>query len=322
MLDKPFKTIEEQIELIKSRGLMIFDEERAKQILMDIPYYSLLNGYKDLFKHPIKKDLYNPSASFELFYYVYLIDLQFNSIVLKYILMIEKSLKAKVSYVVAKNIGASQIDYMDSRNYSNRNNKLRSTLSQLQEVINDCRSGTPTKYYKDNKNHIPPWILTNDIMFGLVQQWYSILPADSKIEVCNKFFSSKYESFDLQEKQQLLSNGLDLLRAFRNKAAHGGRTFNFKQSHKTINNTIYSFTSEKTIKLSEYRSTEIGKNDFFSILIIITLFLNEPISLQQWFDELNSIEHTINSQKIIDRQGYQVFNLPSNFIERLENLVV
>lgn len=321
MLDKPFKTIEEQILIIKSRGLTIFDEDRANQILADIPYYSLLNGYKDLFKHPLEDELYHPSASLELFYYVYLLDLNFNSVILKYILMIEKSLKTKVAYVVGKDISASDNEYLLTEHYSNRNRKNKSIIKQLKESIDCCYSDTPTAHYKNKKNHVPPWILTNDIMFGLTQQWYSILPTKSKSEVCKKFFCPKYDSFSFSEKQQLLSNGLDLLREFRNKAAHGSRTFNFSHHKKMINKDIYIFTNEQTVTQNEYNNLSLGKNDFFSILVIITIFLNEPISLQHWINELKLIERNINSQKIIDKEGFQVFNLPRNFIERLENLI-
>ena len=47
-MEKDFKTIEEQIEILKARGIIINDE-RAKQILTENNYYYLINGYKDFF---------------------------------------------------------------------------------------------------------------------------------------------------------------------------------------------------------------------------------------------------------------------------------
>ena len=46
---KTFKTIDEQIELLRSRNLQIRDYETAKEILLSNNYYYLINGYKDLF---------------------------------------------------------------------------------------------------------------------------------------------------------------------------------------------------------------------------------------------------------------------------------
>lgn len=46
---KEFKTYYEQIELLKTRGLQITDEEFALNKLQEDNYYSIINGYKDLF---------------------------------------------------------------------------------------------------------------------------------------------------------------------------------------------------------------------------------------------------------------------------------
>lgn len=48
-MEKEFKTIDEQIELLQSRNLYIENEEIAKEILLNNNYYYLINGYKDLF---------------------------------------------------------------------------------------------------------------------------------------------------------------------------------------------------------------------------------------------------------------------------------
>ncbi|WP_237567332.1 hypothetical protein [Mycoplasma mycoides] len=47
---KEFKTFGEQIEILKSRGLIIKDEQKAIEILKQENYYNIVNGYKDLLK--------------------------------------------------------------------------------------------------------------------------------------------------------------------------------------------------------------------------------------------------------------------------------
>ena len=51
MNDKIFRTYDEQIELLKNRGVDIngTNIDDAKKYLTDIGYYNLINGYKDLF---------------------------------------------------------------------------------------------------------------------------------------------------------------------------------------------------------------------------------------------------------------------------------
>ena len=57
-MSKPFKTVEEQIEILKSRGLIIQDEERALFFLKNNNYYELINGYKDFFIDKDKTEMY------------------------------------------------------------------------------------------------------------------------------------------------------------------------------------------------------------------------------------------------------------------------
>ena len=49
MSEKEFKTIDEQIEILRAKNLNILDNDKAKQILLNNNYYYLINGYKDLF---------------------------------------------------------------------------------------------------------------------------------------------------------------------------------------------------------------------------------------------------------------------------------
>lgn len=52
MANKTFFTYDEQIEkLEKEKQLIISDPEFAKTTLQKLSYFSLIGGYKDLFKH-------------------------------------------------------------------------------------------------------------------------------------------------------------------------------------------------------------------------------------------------------------------------------
>lgn len=44
-----FTTIEQQIELLKSRNLVFKSEKNAKIILESYGYYEIINGYKDFY---------------------------------------------------------------------------------------------------------------------------------------------------------------------------------------------------------------------------------------------------------------------------------
>ena len=43
---KPFKNLDEQIEILKSRGLKFNDENKAKKYLLNYNYYNIINCYR------------------------------------------------------------------------------------------------------------------------------------------------------------------------------------------------------------------------------------------------------------------------------------
>lgn len=305
---------------MKHRGLRFNDEENAKKVLRDVPYYSLINGYKNLFLISKSDDRFSELASFELFYYAYILDINLNNIILKYLLMVEKSFKAKIAYTVAKHFGELNQDYLIVENYSNRYKKREDIVNKLKEAINKCRNYTPTYHYKEKKGYVPPWILTNDIMFGLARQWYSILPSAQKEDIANEIISPNLTTLPLQKKQKFLSDTTKILNDFRNDVAHGTRTFNFECKDREI---AYNFYREahNAVSRKEYNSLGLGKNDLFSVLFSITLLLNEPTVKEMWILELKGYSNQFMVDKeIMDKDIHTIFNLPKDFIERLEKI--
>lgn len=295
------------------------DHDKAKDILKNISYYTLLNGYKNIFSAEKDSDNYADGTTFELIYYVYWLDINLSNIILKYILLVEKSLKAKISYQVGKSIGVTEQDYLYTKShYSNRNNKRNTITSDLIKEFDDCHDDSPIKYYKEQKNHVPPWILVNEIMFGLVQQWYSILPDKLKKNIANDYFYDGLDYISQDVKLLFLPNALNTLRQFRNKAAHGTRIFNFK-STRDIPWKFHRNLGNKMVNKQEYYYN-IGKNDLYSVLIIITTLITEKNALNFWISELSHFFATHEQQLILNKDIYQIFGLPKDFIERLKKL--
>ena len=61
---KPPLTVQEQIELLKTRGLQIPDEKRATRYLRNISYFHL-SGYMYPFLADKKQHLYKPNSGFD-----------------------------------------------------------------------------------------------------------------------------------------------------------------------------------------------------------------------------------------------------------------
>lgn len=135
-MPKPFITYDQQVALLKSKHLIITDEDAAKRALAQIGYFSLIGGYKHPFKNKTTK-MYRDGVTFEDIVMLYHYDEALRRMFLRYLLMIERSIKARVAYVFCDAHGDSQSEYLNPRNYISTPakqagvNRLISTLSQL-----------------------------------------------------------------------------------------------------------------------------------------------------------------------------------------------
>lgn len=325
--DKPFKTYEELISIMESRHIKISDKEFAIQALTNYSYYGIVNGYKNTFLQVEGTDDFIPGTTFEELYTLHIIDTAINNVIFKYILFLEKALKSRLSYLVAENFGVYTIpsdlrctditDYLFRGNYSNSNGKRTTVLKKLKEYISRDNKNPIMQHYLINKNHIPPWILTTGIPYGLTIEWYNILKGNHKTELCNTFISSGLLS-DEQVKE-FVRKSLDLTKEYRNKIAHGNRTFNMISLPQLPKKQTLDLTFN-AISEAEY-DKRIGQNDTFAIILLLIVLLSDKYLISNFYKELYialiPYERLLfNGQTIFD-----IFGFPNNIFDRLELLI-
>ncbi|QPR68001.1 Abi family protein [Lysinibacillus macroides] len=123
---KKFKTFEEQINLLKDRGLSIKDEKKAVDLLSKKNYFDVINGFETLLlKDPKAANKeYNSETHFDQFMELYNFDKMFSAIVFKAIDSFENRLKTSIAYrfcesVFNSNPNANPACYMDILMYEN-----------------------------------------------------------------------------------------------------------------------------------------------------------------------------------------------------------
>ena len=97
-MEKEFKTIKDQIEILKSRNIIVKNYDKAYKILEKNNYYYLINGYKDLFLNEKHKDEYISDTKIEEIYAIYQFDKNIKMNFLKYILLIENEINTYIAY--------------------------------------------------------------------------------------------------------------------------------------------------------------------------------------------------------------------------------
>ena len=184
MKEKKFKTLDEQIEIFRHKGLIIEDEKYTKQVLLRENYF-FLNGYRHLFFKSAQDKSFIKGTRFEELYSLFLFDRSFRNILFKYLLVIENNLKSIVSYQLSKKYGYRERDYLKAKNFTQAPERQRQVNDLLKKMKRQIRVNgsqhSATSHYANNYGYIPLWILVKVLSFGIVSEMYSILKQDDTI---------------------------------------------------------------------------------------------------------------------------------------------
>lgn len=320
----PYKSFDEQIAILKSRGVEINDYEFAKNALMTFPYYSIINGYKDMFLKQKEPDIYRTGTSFEMLYQVHWIDVQVSNIIFKYSLAVEERLKALVSNIVARNFSIDEEKYLDKRNYSKKRAQ-RGKISDFMNAIEDAKQSSKiAQHYIDEEGNLPPWIAAEVISFGSMVNWYSTLSINEKKEVVNIFLQRmpKHENVTTDDKLQFCKICLEQVYRFRNLSAHGNRTFKLRLKESDTQKIRFLEKFSISFLYKTKNGEELPRNGLFSIIVSIIVLLDDQYLISTMIDELESVVNTYGNQNLFNGKSiYDLFEVDKDFISRLQEFM-
>jgi abortive infection bacteriophage resistance protein len=305
MRDKQFKNLDEQIEIFKFKGLVIEDEEYAKEVLLRENYF-FLTGYRHLFMESDNNKVYKKGTTFEELYSLFLFDREFRNIIFKNLLIVENNAKSIFSYQLSKKYGYKENDYLKPANFDMSPEKSRQVNDLIKKMKRQVRVNgyqhSATMHYLNNYGYIPLWVLVKVLSFGIISEFYSILKRDDKVAI------AKIYNIDVED----LTNYLSILANYRNVCAHEDILYENK-TQRCINNTVYHILLGIEKEDGEYVK---GKNDLFALLIILRQILsNEDVKnlileLDRVIENLKINLHSISIEKVLERMGF-----PNNWKE-------
>ena len=162
---KEYKTNEQLIEYLIFKNVIIEDKAKALRNLEKYSYYSIINGYKSVFKD--ENNNYKSNVTFEEIFALYEFDKNIKAIFLKFTLEIEVIIKSLMANTLAEKYGVQ--DYLKIENFDeNANEYLKNNLMETinKEIDDNYNKHTAITHYKDTYNFIPPFVLV-DIMVCL-----------------------------------------------------------------------------------------------------------------------------------------------------------
>lgn len=259
---KTFLTFDQQIDLLKNeKHIIISDEQYAKEMLQHIGYFSLIDGYKHLFRVPLTQK-YKEGTSFDELVALYQFDADLRELFLKYLLLIERHIGNLIAYHFTELYGISQSEYMNPDHYNNisRNQK---TVNGLMKKLHGAVTTTEyeyVNYYRSQYGNIPLWVTTSVLTFGSLSKMYHVLSQPLRSKICHYFPFVN---------QRQLDRFLSVLTKYRNVCAHSERLFTYKTIEQILDTPMHA-ELDIPRRGNQYM---YGKQDLFAVVIAFRYLL-------------------------------------------------
>jgi abortive infection bacteriophage resistance protein len=198
MSEKSYKSYRQQINILRSRGMIInkgTQGSRAMRILETENYYNVINGYKELFLEsaatPVSDEVYKQGTTFDEIYALYNFDRELRNIYLKYLLKIENTFKTVISHEFSSKYGHD--NYLKIENFDTSSERSISSAIKLigdiqQEIARQMsKHHQVVTHYMTEHGYIPLWVLVNVLTFGKIENFYKNMKPTDKAIVSKQF---------------------------------------------------------------------------------------------------------------------------------------
>lgn len=284
---QPPMTIDEQVENLKSIGLIVDDEEYAKKILNDISYFRLVKAYSLNLKP--KNGCYDKQTTFKEIVDLYLFNANFRQIIFPEIEKVEINVRCRVAYFFAKQYGV--LGYLQAENFADENYHAQ-FLKDINEEIGRNSKAPFVRNFRENYEggNLPIYALVEVFSFGTLSKFYkNMLNKDKK--AIAKSFGVGYTYFE---------SWLESISYVRNICAHYGRIYNAK-------------LSKTPILYKEYTQVGIGNNRIYGVLLCLKHLLKNDVHWNLFVDKIELLFDKYQYVKI------STMGFPENWRELLQH---
>ena len=266
MADKEFKTTEEQLDILRERGLTITDENKAKDFLLRNNYYRI-SGYSLTLR---KNDVFSKSATFQNIVDIYNFDHELRHIILKYLEVIEVHVKSVYVYEFTRVHGPT--GYLDDAFFTNKD-KHKEILDKANQQKNQRlpHEAYLKHFVNDLRQDIPLWAFVDLFTISDISFLYSISEQAIKDAVAHTF------GLTMSRGSAILGGYMHSMTIIRNLCAHGSRIYNRLFEQKPSLNK-----KEKSL-LIKNKNGEIDNAHFYGFVLIMKRLLPADI-----FNEMKS----------------------------------
>lgn len=312
---KEFKTFNQQLTILRSRGMIVPTDGSPKRFLEQENYYNVINGYKDLFLckdnqgNAIVPETYLTNTHFNELKALFLFDRELRFLFLKYLLIFENSFKTTISYEFSQKYPKAN-SYLEIANYRDDDPKgVLKQISILTKTIHDnVGAKGAIKHYIEEYGSVPLWVLVNYLTIGNLSYLYSALK-DSEKNTIAKYYSEKYEkqyrpTNTLRISSEDMESALKIFNLVRNQCAHDERLFNSDYKNIRVSNIANYFG------ITNYNNRRIVVAIlYFKAMLNKSYYKKFHSELNAIFDKYKNEFQTVSFNDILDSMGIDLSEL-------------
>lgn len=320
--EKPFLNIDMQVQKLIDRGLIIESLEETKRILLKTTYYDVINGYKDIFLekkiNDTDEDKFLPNTKFDDLIVLYNLDKNIRNYIFNSVLEIECNFYSALSYCISEKYGEKHEIYLKKENYKagklqsyNKKYERENLLWKINKKIREAEE-QPLKYYVHKYGNVPPWILVKSLTFGELLVLYKLSTSDIKDNVLKILLGSE----PTEDEKEFFAKSMELFNKFRNRAAHGGRMYNYKSN---IEIPYRKWVFDILGITKEQYNRDVGKRDNGAFLLALLNFhKNDGKRITEFVAYLNfEVKRYIEKQPFHATSIFEYLGIPFDFDDKI-----
>ena len=258
---KPPKTLDEQVNLLESRGMVIGDRKKAKFYLQHLNYYRL-RAYWLFFEQDQIIHKFRANTQFQDVLELYIFDRELRLLILDAIERIEVSVRSQWAYHLAHRHGSHA--HLDPNLFDRR--FWQRNLDDLTKEVNRSQEDFVRHFQQTYTEALPPvWVVCEVMSFGLLSRWFKTIRfARTKAAIATTY----------NLRANFLSSWLHHLSMIRNSCAHHSRLWNREFT------VLPRLTTSPRQPL--YSSFSSGSRNIYNTLVILLYLMDRIVPDHQW----------------------------------------
>lgn len=281
---KPFKSIDEQIEILKNRGMEVASSEFAAQWLKSVGYYRL-SGYWFVYRQSRDRDSdhydqFIEGTRFEDVADLYEFDRKLRILILDGVERVEVGLRSKLAYHLA---AIDPLAHEDASIFINQGhfNYLDWKRTAFGRISRGLSKSPALKHHVENHNSVfPIWLLLDVADFKDLSVLFDGLPIELQKQILNGWgIQLKTKGFK-QSRSNPFSAWFHQLSLLRNYSAHHAKIWNS------------NFTPANGSRLADNDGLEVlgaQSDDIFGALTMLMYLVEQVSPASSWPRKVNQL---------------------------------